>query len=81
MLREFSSDAILRCGHLVCHDFGKCEMWATTEALELFQQMPCRTCCAARPCYFCGVLNASASVIALDEGRCSHDQIIQGGCD
>jgi hypothetical protein len=33
------------------------------------------------PVTFVGVLNASASVIALDEGRCSHDQIIQGGCD
>jgi pentatricopeptide repeat protein len=33
------------------------------------------------PVTFVGVLNASAGVIALDEGRCSHDQIIQGGCD
>jgi hypothetical protein len=29
------------------------------------------------PVTFVGVLNASASV----EGRSSHDQIIQGGCD
>jgi hypothetical protein len=31
------------------------------------------------PVTFVGVLNACASVVALDEGRRTHDQIIQGG--
>ncbi len=28
-----------------------------------------------------GVLNACASVVALEEGRCIHQQIIQSGCE
>ncbi len=30
---------------------------------------------------FVGVLNACASIIALDEGRCVHQQIIQSGLE
>ncbi len=30
---------------------------------------------------FVGVLNACARVLALEEGRCAHDQIIEGGWD
>jgi hypothetical protein len=30
---------------------------------------------------FLGVLNACASVVALEEARCAHEQIIQGGCE
>jgi pentatricopeptide repeat protein len=30
---------------------------------------------------FVGVLNACASVAALEEGRCAHEQIIQSGCE
>jgi hypothetical protein len=30
---------------------------------------------------FVGMLNACASLIALEEGRCAHEQIIQSGWD
>ncbi len=30
---------------------------------------------------FVGVLNACACVLALEEGRCAHEQIIQSGCE
>ncbi len=30
---------------------------------------------------FLGMLNACTSVIALEEGRCAHEQIIQSGCE
>ncbi len=77
ILREFSSDAILRCGHLVCHDLGhvKCGLWQ--KHWNCFNKCHVRLAVQLDPVTFAGVLNASASV----EGRCSHDQIIQGGCD
>ncbi len=31
--------------------------------------------------FFCGVLNAFASIVALDEGRYVHEQIIESGWD
>jgi hypothetical protein len=31
------------------------------------------------PCYFIGVLNACASIMALEEGRHVHEQIVQCG--
>jgi len=30
---------------------------------------------------FLGMLNACTSVIALEEARCAHEQIIQSGCE
>jgi pentatricopeptide repeat protein len=30
---------------------------------------------------FVGVLNACASIVALEEGRCAHEQIMQSGWD
>ncbi len=30
---------------------------------------------------FVGVLNACACVLALEEGRCAHEQILQSGCE
>ncbi len=37
--------------------------------------------CVVKLCYFCGVLNACASVIALEEGRIVHDKITEKGCE
>jgi pentatricopeptide repeat protein len=50
------------------------------EALELFRQMQQK---GVQPdsVAFVGVLNACASVGALEEGRHGHEQIIQSGCD
>ncbi|CAM6073859.1 unnamed protein product [Sphagnum tenellum] len=59
-------------GHVKCGQGEK--------ALELFQQMQQE---GVRPnsVTFVGVLNACASVVALEEGRCVHQQIIQSGCE
>ncbi|CAK9275513.1 unnamed protein product [Sphagnum jensenii] len=50
------------------------------KALELFKQMQCE---GLQPDHvtFVGILNACASVVALEEGRCIHEQIIQWDCE
>ncbi|CAK9869368.1 unnamed protein product [Sphagnum jensenii] len=51
-----------------------------TKALELFQQMQLDGV-QPDPVTFVGMLNACASVAALEEGRHVHEQIIQSGCE
>jgi pentatricopeptide repeat protein len=48
------------------------------KALQLFPQMQQEGIKPA-PNTFIGVLNACASEVALEEGRCAHEQIIQSG--
>ncbi|CAK9226167.1 unnamed protein product [Sphagnum troendelagicum] len=50
------------------------------KALKLFQQMQKE---GLQPGWvtFVAVLNACASILALEEGRCAHEQIIQRGCE
>ncbi len=50
------------------------------KALELFQQMQ-KEGVQADSVTFVGVLNACASIAALEEGRCIHEQIIESGWD
>jgi len=50
------------------------------EALKLFQQMQ-QEGVEPNAVTFVGVLNACASVVALEEGRCVERQIIQSGCE
>ncbi|KAH8935599.1 hypothetical protein BDL97_17G037300 [Sphagnum fallax] len=50
------------------------------KALELFRQMQ-QEGVQPDPVTFVAVLNACASVSALEEGRCAHEQIIQSGCE
>ncbi len=59
---------------------GYVQCWQGQKALELFQQMQQE---GVRPdsVTFVAVLNACASVIALEEGRSVHVQIIQNGLD
>jgi len=49
------------------------------EALELFQQM--QQGVQPNTVTFVGVLNACASVLALEEGRSVHQQISRSGCE
>ncbi|CAK9227526.1 unnamed protein product [Sphagnum troendelagicum] len=49
-----------------------------SKALELFQQMQ-QEGVQSDPVTFVGVLNACASMVALEEGRHTHGQIIQSG--
>jgi pentatricopeptide repeat protein len=59
-------------GHVKCGQGQK--------ALELFHQMQQE---GVQPdsVTFVGVLNACASIIVLEEGRCVHHQIIQSGLE
>ncbi len=50
------------------------------KSLKLFQQMQ-QEGVQPNSVTFVGVLNACASVVALEEGKCVHEQIIQSGCD
>jgi pentatricopeptide repeat protein len=50
------------------------------KALKLFQQMQKEGVQPGRVT-FVAVLNACASILALEEGRCAHEQIIQRGCE
>jgi pentatricopeptide repeat protein len=59
-------------GHVKCGQDQK--------ALELFRQMQ-QEGVLPDSVTFVGVLNACASLVALEEGRCAHEQIIQSGWD
>jgi pentatricopeptide repeat protein len=59
-------------GHVKC---GKGQ-----KALELFRQMQ-QEGVRPDPVTFVGVLNACASLVALEEGRCVHQQIVEYGWD
>jgi pentatricopeptide repeat protein len=50
------------------------------KALELFRQMQ-QEGVEPNPVTFIGVLNACASLKALEEGRCVHEQMIRCGCE
>jgi pentatricopeptide repeat protein len=52
----------------------KCGQWQ--KALELFQQIQQEGACP-NPVTFVGMLNACASIVALEVCRCAHEQIIQ----
>ncbi len=59
-------------GHVKCGQGQK--------ALELFRQMQEEGVCP-NSFTFVGVLNACASIVAIEEGRCAHEQIMQSGRD
>jgi pentatricopeptide repeat protein len=59
-------------GHVKCGEGQK--------ALELFRQMQ-QEGVRPDPVTFVGVLNACASLVALEEGRCVHQQIVEYGWD
>jgi pentatricopeptide repeat protein len=55
--------------------FGHVKCGQGQEALDLFRQMQ-QEGVWPNPVTFVGVLNACASIGALEEGRCDHEQII-----
>ncbi len=75
-LESIQKDAISRCGHLDHHDVGTCEMWAMAEGTGTISTNATGGC-MPKPCYFVGILNACASIVALEVCRCAHEQIIQ----
>jgi pentatricopeptide repeat protein len=58
----------------------KCGQGQGQKAVELFQQMQ-QEGVQPNSVTFVGVLNACASVLALEDGRCAHKQIIESGWD
>jgi len=60
--------------------FGHVKRGEGHKALELFQKMQQE---GVQPdtITYVGVLNACASIMALEEGRHAHEQIIQSGCE
>ncbi|CAK9210480.1 unnamed protein product [Sphagnum troendelagicum] len=50
------------------------------KALDLFQEMK-QEGVHPNAFTFVAVLNACASLVALEDGRCAHEQIIQSGCE
>ncbi len=53
-------------------------MWPRAEGTELFQKME-RQVVQPNSVTFVGLLNAWASVIALEEGKCVHEHITESG--
>ncbi|CAK9226489.1 unnamed protein product [Sphagnum troendelagicum] len=60
--------------------FGYVKCGQGCKALQLFQQMQ-REDVEPGPGTFVGVLNACASLMAFEEGRCIHKQIIEYSCE
>jgi pentatricopeptide repeat protein len=71
-IRNVVSWTSLILGHVNCGQGQK--------AMEIFQQMQHERV-EPDTLTFVGVLNACASVVALEEGRHVHEQIIQTGCN
>jgi pentatricopeptide repeat protein len=71
----------MQCGLLDFFDSRTCELWTRAEGNGTISTNATRKN-GARHSHFCGgVLNACASVVALEEGRHVHEQIIQTGCN
>ncbi len=70
-MESVQQDAISRCGHLEQHEIlGHVKYGQGQQAVELFQQMQQE---GVQPdsVSFVGVLNACASVVAIEEGQVS----------
>jgi pentatricopeptide repeat protein len=76
-------DMYAKCGSCIQQNamlFGHVKCRQGQKALELFQPMQ-QEGVQPNSVTFLGVLNACASVAALEEGRCVHEQIIQSGLE
>jgi pentatricopeptide repeat protein len=73
-------DAISKCGHLEHHDIGTCEMWARAEGTWTISTDGTGRC-VPDSVTFVGVLKACASMVAIEEGRCVHQDISQSSLE
>jgi len=78
--KSFQQDALTSCGLLDSHDIGTCEIWTRTEGIGTFSTMQCEGM-PPNPATFVGLLNACASVMALEEDGQAHELITQCGCE
>jgi hypothetical protein len=76
-LESVQIDAILKNGHLDCHDIGICEMWARAEDTDMLFWQIQQEGVQPNSITFMAVLNVCATVVASKEGRYAHEQIIQ----
>ncbi len=65
-------DAISKCGYLDRHDIGTGAMWPRAEGTRTISRNETGGC-GFKLCYF--------SVLALEEGRCVHQEVIQSGLE
>ncbi len=73
-------DAISKCGYLDHHDIGTCQMPARAKGTVTISTNAIGRCATkTKHFYLCGGAEWCARVLALEEGRCAHDQIIEGG--
>jgi hypothetical protein len=79
-LASVQQDAILKCGHLEHYDIGTCEMRARAEGTGSISRNAAGEC-VSNLCQLCGSAECMHHVVALQEARCAHEQIIQSGCE
>jgi hypothetical protein len=79
-LESVQQVVISKCGHLDCHDIGTYEMGARAEGSGTTSTKAAGKCGCPNSVTFVGVLNACASIVALEEGRFAHEKLIQNGC-
>ncbi len=65
-------DATLKCGHIDHHDIETHAMWPRAEGTGTISRNETGGC-GSKLCYF--------SVLALEEGRCVHQEVIQSGLE
>jgi hypothetical protein len=78
--QSVQQDPITQHGHLECHVVRTCEIWVRTEGPGTVSTNAIGRC-VADSFTFVVVLNACVSVVAIEEGRSAHEQIIQSGWD
>jgi len=77
-LESVQEDALTDCGLLDCYDIWTCEMWGGPQGIRSFSANATSSL-KPNPVNFVGVLNACAGLVALEEGRRGHEQIIRSG--
>jgi hypothetical protein len=75
---NLQQDAISKFGDFDCCDIEKCEVWQRAVGTRTCQMQ--QEGVQPNSVTFVGLLNAWASVIALEEGRCVHEQITESSC-
>jgi pentatricopeptide repeat protein len=80
-LENVQQVSISKCGHLDCHDIGTYGMGARAEGSGTTSTKATGKCRCPNSVTFVGVLNACASIVALEEGRFAHEKLIQNGCE
>jgi hypothetical protein len=74
---NLQQDAISKFGDLDCCDIEKCEVWQRAVGTRTCQMQ--QEGVQPNSVTFVGLLNAWANVIALEEGKCVHEQITESG--